>query len=53
MCRISIGTCLYADRSAATRTRLTMRADIAYGNGPRETMDLFFPPAGMAATRRG
>jgi arylformamidase len=30
-------------RSAATRVRLAMAADIAYGAGPSETVDLFFP----------
>nr|WP_295891951.1 alpha/beta hydrolase [uncultured Devosia sp.] len=35
-------------RSAATRATVPMEADIAYGNGPSETVDLFFP-AEMAA----
>lgn len=30
-------------RSAATREKLPMAADIAYGTGPSETVDLFFP----------
>lgn len=30
-------------RSAATRERLPVVADIAYGDGPSETLDLFFP----------
>ena len=30
-------------RSAATRENLPMAADIAYGTGPSETLDLFFP----------
>lgn len=30
-------------RSAATRGRLAMAADIAYGSGQNETVDLFFP----------
>jgi arylformamidase len=30
-------------RSAATRAKLPMVADIAYGAGPAETVDLFFP----------
>jgi arylformamidase len=30
-------------RSAATRERLAVTADIAYGTGPSETVDLFFP----------
>lgn len=30
-------------RSAATRTTVPMQADIAYGNGPSETLDLFLP----------
>lgn len=34
----------YAARSAATRARLPMRADIAYGPSPAERLDLFFPP---------
>jgi arylformamidase len=29
--------------SAAARAALPMKADIAYGNGPSETLDLFFP----------
>jgi arylformamidase len=29
--------------SAATRERLPMMADVAYGTGPSETIDLFFP----------
>lgn len=33
------------DRSAATRQSLPMKADIAYGDGPSETLDIFFPPA--------
>lgn len=34
----------YAIRSAATRARLPMQADIAYGPSPGERLDLFFPP---------
>lgn len=30
-------------RSAATRERVPMAADVAYGSGPSETLDLFFP----------
>lgn len=30
-------------RSAATRATVPMQADIAYGKGPSETVDLFFP----------
>jgi arylformamidase len=30
-------------RSAATRAALPMVADIAYGDGPNETLDIFFP----------
>lgn len=33
----------YAARSAATRARLPMRADIAYGPSPAERLDLFLP----------
>lgn len=33
----------YAERSAATRARLPMQADIAYGPDPGERLDLFFP----------
>ncbi|TCK30846.1 arylformamidase [Ancylobacter aquaticus] len=34
----------YAARSAVTRARLRMCADIAYGPSPAERLDLFFPP---------
>ncbi|MCK0209900.1 alpha/beta hydrolase [Starkeya koreensis] len=34
----------YGARSAQTRARLPMRADIAYGSGPGERLDLFLPP---------
>lgn len=34
----------YAARSAATRARLPMCADIAYGPAPAERLDLFLPP---------
>lgn len=34
----------YAARSAATRARLLMRTDIAYGPSPAERLDLFLPP---------
>lgn len=34
----------YAARSAATRARLPMLCDIAYGPSPAERLDLFFPP---------
>lgn len=37
-------------RSAATRARVPMQADIAYGEGPSEKLDLFFP-AGKATGR--
>jgi len=37
-------------RSAATRATVPMQADIAYGDGPSETVDLFFPS--NAATPR-
>lgn len=37
-------------RSAATRATVPMQADIAYGDAPSETMDLFFPTE--AATSR-
>ena len=30
-------------RSAATRSAVSMKADIAYGDGPSEAVDLFFP----------
>ena len=32
------------NRSEATRAAVPMLADIAYGHGPNETIDLFFPP---------
>lgn len=32
-------------RSAATRAKVPMKADIAYGDAPSETLDLFFPEA--------
>lgn len=38
----------YAARSAATRARLPMRANIAYGPGAGETLDLFLPAPGRA-----
>lgn len=38
----------YAERSAATRARLPMRAGIAYGPEAGETLDLFLPPPGRA-----
>lgn len=38
----------YAARSAATRARLPMRADIAYGPAPAERLDLFLPPPDRA-----
>ena len=37
-------------RSATTRATVPMKADIAYGNGPSETVDLFFP-ADVMTTR--
>lgn len=30
-------------RSAETRAKVPMKADVAYGDGPSETVDLFFP----------
>ena len=30
-------------RSAATRSTVSMKADIAYGDAPSEALDLFFP----------
>lgn len=33
----------YHAASAATRARLTARLDVAYGDGPGENLDLFFP----------
>ncbi|MDQ0512516.1 alpha/beta hydrolase [Ancylobacter amanitiformis] len=38
----------YATRSTATRARLRMRADLAYGPSPAERLDLFFPPQGAS-----
>ncbi|WP_428030771.1 alpha/beta hydrolase [Ancylobacter sp.] len=38
----------YAARSAVTRSRLPMRADIAYGPSAGERLDLFFPPPDRA-----
>ncbi|MBB3773676.1 arylformamidase [Angulomicrobium tetraedrale] len=38
----------YAARSTATRARLPMRADLAYGPSPAERLDLFFPPQGAS-----
>lgn len=38
----------YAARSAATRARLPMLSDIAYGPSPAEKLDLFFPPPHLA-----
>lgn len=38
----------YAARSAATRARLPMLSDIAYGPSPAERLDLFFPPSRLA-----
>jgi arylformamidase len=37
-------------RSAATRVRVPMQADIAYGDAPAEKVDLFFP-AGASTSR--
>lgn len=37
-----------AARSAATRATLPMVADLAYGEDPSETVDLFFPPGRRA-----
>lgn len=34
----------YADLSADTRRRLPNRLDVAFGDGPAERLDLFFPP---------
>lgn len=34
----------YAELSRETRARLPSRLDVAYGNSPGETLDLFFPP---------
>ncbi len=33
----------YAEKSAAARAALTHRADLRYGPGPKETLDLFVP----------
>ncbi|QIB32276.1 alpha/beta hydrolase [Ancylobacter pratisalsi] len=38
----------YAARSAATRARVPMLRDIAYGLSPAERLDLFFPPPFLA-----
>ena len=38
----------FAERSAATRARLPMLADVPYGPWPEETLDLFFPAPGVA-----
>lgn len=38
----------YAERSAATRARLPMLADVAYGPWPEERLDLFFPAPEVA-----
>lgn len=38
----------FAARSAATRSRLSMVADLAYGPTEAERLDLFLPPPGMA-----
>lgn len=35
----------YGDRSAAARATLRMAAGLRYGDGPDETLDLFFPAA--------
>lgn len=39
----------FAERSAATRARLPMLADLPYGPWPEETLDLFFPAPGVAS----
>lgn len=39
----------YARRSVETRRRVPMKANIAYGDGPGETLDLFFPAGGGEA----
>jgi arylformamidase len=36
------------DRSAAARERLASRLDVAYGDGPGETLDVFLPKAAAA-----
>lgn len=38
----------YAERSAATRARLPMLSDIAYGPSPAEKLDMFLPPPHLA-----
>lgn len=35
----------YTERSAATRQHVPNRLDVPFGEGPGETLDLFFPPA--------
>ncbi len=39
----------FAERSAATRARLPMLADVPYGPWPEETLDLFFPAPDVAS----
>lgn len=39
----------FAERSAATRARLPMLADVAYGPWPEDTLDLFFPAPDVAS----
>jgi arylformamidase len=38
----------FGERSAATRARLPMLADVPYGPWPEERLDLFFPTPGVA-----
>jgi arylformamidase len=40
----------YAERSAATRALLAHHADLRYGPGPKETLDLFVPDAASRGT---
>ncbi len=50
MCRVSTRYVrAFAERSAATRARLPMLADVAYGPWPEETLDLFFPAPDVAS----